>query len=100
MSNCKPHARCLDNDHRGCAGRGHGGHDGTNEMRWEPWTPAAEQEERWVRLGRLRDLVEGAAWGRPLGDPVELERRKARIDKVIAAMAELAPVGYFDNHPD
>jgi hypothetical protein len=66
-----------------------------DESAYEPWTPRPEDRERWERLGRLRDLVEGAAWGRPIDDPAELARRVARRDGVIAAMAEMAPEGYF-----
>lgn len=61
----------------------------------EPWTPAVEHQERWERLGLLRDLVEGAAWGWPVVDPNELACREARVRDVVAAMAEMAPEGYF-----
>ena len=62
---------------------------------YKPWVPEAEQERRWERLGLLRDLVEGAAWGWPINDPNELARREARIDTVLGAMAEMAPAGFF-----
>lgn len=65
---------------------------------YEPWTPPPEHRRRWERLGQLRDLTEGAAWGRPLEDPAELARREARVSAVVAAMADIAPAGYFVEH--
>jgi hypothetical protein len=65
----------------------------------EPWTPAAEHRNRWERLGLLRDLVEGAAWGRPIDDPSELARRETRVRGVLEAMTETAPEGYFHDRP-
>lgn len=62
---------------------------------YEPWVPAAEHRARWDRLGLLRDLVEGAAWGWPIDDPDELARREARRERVVTAMAEMAPAGYL-----
>ena len=62
---------------------------------YEPWTPPPEHQRRWERLGQLRDLTEGAAWGWPIDNPAELARREARVSAVVAAMAEIAPAGYF-----
>lgn len=62
---------------------------------YEPWTPPEEQRRRWERLGLLRDLVEGAAWGRPVDDRVEVIRRERRVAAVIDAMSQIAPPGYF-----
>lgn len=62
---------------------------------YEPWAPPAEHQRRWERLGQLRDLVEGAAWGRPIDNPSELSRREARVAAVVAAMSDIAPAGYF-----